>query len=44
MDFIVRGRGFPFGLGRFRRTPAIQAGVTDRLWKMEDRYDAVMAS
>ena len=30
--------------GRFRLTPAMQAGVTDRLWKMEDLYDAVMAS
>jgi hypothetical protein len=30
--------------GRFRLTPAMQAGVADRLWKMEDLYDAVMAA
>lgn len=28
--------------GRFRMTPAVQAGLTDRLWKIEDLYDAVM--
>lgn len=28
--------------GRFRTTPAMQAGITDRLWKIEDLYDAVM--
>jgi IS1 family transposase len=27
--------------GRYRLTPAMQAGVVDRLWKMEDLYDAV---
>ena len=30
--------------GRFRLTPAMQAGLTDRLWKIEDLYDAVMAA
>ncbi|TXT21073.1 MAG: hypothetical protein FD138_4109 [Planctomycetota bacterium] len=29
--------------GRLRLTPAMQAGLTDRLWKIEDLYDAVMA-
>lgn len=28
--------------GRFRLTPAMQAGICDRLWKMDDLYDAVM--
>lgn len=32
------------GGGRLRLTPAMQAGLTDRLWKMEDLYDAVMAA
>jgi len=31
------------GGGRFRLTPAMQAGLTDRLWKIEDLFDAVMA-
>ena len=30
--------------GRFRLTPAMQAGLADRLWKIEDLYDAVMAA
>lgn len=29
--------------GRLRLTPAMQAGLTDRLWKIEDLYEAVMA-
>jgi hypothetical protein len=32
------------GGGRFRLTPAMQAGLTDRLWKLEDLFDAVMAA
>lgn len=32
------------GGGKFRLTPAMQAGLCDRLWKMEDLYDAVMAA
>lgn len=32
------------GGGKFRLTPAMQAGLTDRLWKLEDLYDAVMAA
>ncbi len=28
--------------GRKRLTPAMQAGIIDRLWKIEDLYDAVM--
>jgi hypothetical protein len=28
--------------GRFRLTPAMQAGIADRLWKMDDLYDAIM--
>ncbi|MFO0919676.1 MAG: hypothetical protein U0872_15365 [Planctomycetaceae bacterium] len=31
------------GGGRLRPTPAMQAGLTDRLWKMEDLYEAVTA-
>lgn len=30
--------------GKFRLTPAMQAGLCDRLWKIEDLYDAVMAA
>jgi IS1 family transposase len=30
--------------GKQRLTPAMQAGLTDRLWKIEDLYDAVMAT
>lgn len=30
--------------GRMRLTPAMQAGLTDRLWKIEDLYEAVMAA
>lgn len=30
--------------GRLRLTPAMQAGITDRLWKIEDLYEAVMAA
>lgn len=30
--------------GKYRLTPAMQAGITDRLWKIEDLYDAVMAA
>ncbi len=30
--------------GKFRLTPAMQAGLVDRLWKIDDLYDAVMAS
>ena len=30
--------------GRFRLTPAMQAGLNERLWKIEDLYDAVMAA
>lgn len=30
--------------GRFRLTPAMQAGLTDKLWKIGDLYDAVMAA
>jgi IS1 family transposase len=29
--------------GKFRPTPAMQAGLCDKLWKIEDLYDAVMA-
>lgn len=32
------------GGGRFRLTPAMQAGLTDRLWKLDDLFDAVMAA
>ena len=28
--------------GRYWLTPAMAAGVVDRLWKIEDLYDAVM--
>jgi IS1 family transposase len=28
--------------GRMRLTPAMQAGIADRLWKIEDLYDTVM--
>lgn len=27
--------------GRYRPTPAMQAGLTDRLWSIEDLFDAV---
>ncbi len=30
--------------GRKRLTPAMQAGLTDRLWSFEDLNDAVMAA
>jgi IS1 family transposase len=30
--------------GKFRPTPAMQAGLCDRLWKIDDLYDAVMAA
>lgn len=30
--------------GKYRLTPAMQAGLCDRLWKMEDLYDAVLAA
>ncbi len=32
-------------VAQFRLTPAMRAGLTDKLWKIEDRYyDAVMAA
>ena len=38
-----RGNDGKGSCGRLRLTPAMQAGMTDRLWKIEDLYDAVMA-
>ena len=39
-----RGKDGKGTCGRLRLTPAMQAGLTDRLWKLEDLYDAVMAA
>lgn len=30
--------------GRLQLTPAMQARLTDRLWKLEDLFEAVMAA
>ena len=32
---------FEISLGRYRLTPAMAAGVVDRLWKIENLYDRV---
>lgn len=39
-----RGKDGKGTCGKLRLTPAMQAGLTDRLWKLEDLYDAVMAA
>ena len=40
-DFCWRPRENGTG-GRLRSTPAMMAGVVNRLWSMDDLYDAVM--